>query len=115
MKFVIQIVAIILLAYVLSWFMPWWSIAIAAFAGGAVLSTRFNFLAGFLAIGLLWAITAMLIDATAAAPLSERVAKIMTVSKPVLFIVTAVLGGLVGGFAAMTGGALRKDKRKYNY
>jgi hypothetical protein len=36
-------------------------------------------------------------------------------NKPLLFLVMAVIGGLVGGFAAMTGSALQGNKRKNYY
>jgi len=115
MKFAIQVFMIILLAYLLELFLPWWSVAIAAFLAGVVINTNANFLAGFLAIGLLWFLGAILIESSAAAPLTERVAAIFSLPKFGLFIVTVVIGGLVGGFAAMTGGALRKGKRKRAY
>ncbi len=115
MKFAIQLIFIILVAFVLELFLPWWSVAIASFAGGMLFNTRFNFGAGSLAIAILWTIKALMIDSSAAAPLAERVATIFTISKPILFLVMAILGGLVGGFAAMTGSALNKSKRRTYY
>jgi hypothetical protein len=115
MKFLTQLIFILVLGYVLELFFPWWTIAIAAFAGGLVFNTRANFGAGFLAIALLWIIKAMLIDISAAAPLADRVAAIFTLSKPLLFAVMALLGGFVGGFAAMTGSALNKKKKTGSY
>jgi hypothetical protein len=115
MKFILQVILIALLAYLFELFLPWWSVAIAAFIGGIVLNTRANFFAGFLAIALLWAIAALVIEVGAAAPLTERVAKIFSLPKPALFAVTSILGALVGGFACMTGGALRQQKRKSYY
>jgi hypothetical protein len=114
MKFVIQIVAILIAAFLLEIFLPWWSIAIAAFAGGLIFDTRSNFGAGFLAIALLWTLKALFIEMSAAATLTDRVAAIFTVNKPVLFMITALLGGLVGGFAATAGASLNK-KRKTGY
>jgi hypothetical protein len=115
MKFIVQLLVIAILAYVFELFLPWWSIAVAAFIGGLAFNTRVDFFAGFFGIGMLWLIVILLIESTAAAPLTERVATIFSVSKPVLIIITVSLGGLVGGFAAMTGAALRKDKRRRLY
>lgn len=115
MKFFIQVIFIIIIAFILELFLPWWSIAVAAFAGGMLFNTRANFLAGFLAIAILWAVKALLIENSAAAPLTERVATIFMTTKPVLFILTSVIGGLVAGFAAMTGSALHKSRRKGSY
>ena len=54
MKFLLQLIVIALLGLVFEMLLPWWSIALAAFAGGFILATRANFLAGFLGIGILW-------------------------------------------------------------
>lgn len=115
MKFIIQVVAIMILGFLAELFLPWWTIAIAAFLGGAVLNTRANFGAGFLGIALLWLIKALLIEMSAAAPLTDRVAQIFMLSKPMLFAVSCLLGGFVGGFAAMAGGALHKSRKKNAY
>jgi hypothetical protein len=115
MKFLIQLIFILFFGFILELFLPWWSIAVAAFAGGMLFNTRANFGAGFLAIALLWTLRALLIESSAAAPLTDRVAAIFMTTKPVLFIITAMIGGLVGGFAAMTGSALHKSKKRGSY
>jgi hypothetical protein len=114
-KVLIQILVIVILASLLELFAPWWSIAIAAFAGGYFFRTSANFFAGFFAIAMLWLVTSWIIDLSASAPLADRVAAIFSLSKPLLFLVTSLLGGLVGGFAAMTGSALRKPRRTNRY
>jgi hypothetical protein len=109
MKFLIQFVAILFSAHLLALFMPWYSIAIAAFVMGFLLKSNTNFLAGFSAIATLWVFNALLIDGGSSSDLSERVAKLLMVQyNIVLFLVMAVVGGLVGGFAALTGALLRK-------
>lgn len=115
MKFPLQVLTILVLALLLELFLPWWSIAIAAFAGGLAFNTRANFGAGFLAIALLWVIRALFIDLSAAASLTEKVATIFMLNKPLLYLVTAIIGGLVGGFAAMTGSALNKKRKRGTY
>ncbi len=111
MKFLIQFIAIVIVAFILELFMPWWCIAIAAFAAGYALKSNADFLAGLSGIALLWLIKAWMLDASASAPLTERVAAIFSLSKPLLLLVTVLLGGLVGGFASMSGAALKKEKR----
>ena len=109
MKFVIQLVTIMIGAFVLELFLPWYCIAIAAFTGGYVLKSKLNFLSGFLAIGLLWLLKASLIDASSTSDLADRVALIFTIKqKYLLYLVMTVIGGLVGGFGAMAGGAASK-------
>lgn len=110
MKFIIQLVVIFILAYLLELFLPWYSIAIAAFIGGLV-NSRFNFFAGFIAIALLWTLKAGLTESASSSDLANRVALIFPVKqKALLYLVMALLGGLVGGFAAMAGSALRARK-----
>ncbi len=109
MRFVIQMVIILAIAFFMELFMPWWSVAVAAFIGGLLLPTRMNFLAGFLAIGLLWLMKALVTELSANSDFADRVARIFMLSnKTILLIVTFALIGLVGGFAAMTGSALRR-------
>ena len=80
-----------------------------------LLKSKANFLAGFLAIGILWLLKAWLQDAGGSSDLSERVAKIFTLPrKELLFVVTAVVGGLVGGFAALSGSLLKRKFKVYN-
>ena len=115
MKFSLQLLFIFILAFVLELFLPWWCIAISAFIGGWLFHTRANFGAGFLAIAVLWTVRALLKEHGAAAPLTERVAEIFMLNKPLLFLMTATIGGLVGGFAAMTGSALNRKRRSGKY
>lgn len=114
MKFLIQLISIALLAFILELLLPWWSIALAAFAGGLVFNSKVNFVAGFLGIGLLWLGYALLVDATSTAPLTERISQVLFINKPLLFLATALIGGLTGGFAAMAGGALRGGSKRSN-
>lgn len=115
MKFTTQLIATMALAFALELFLPWYCIALAAFACGYLLKSNANFLAGFFAIGLLWLLKAWMMDANASADLADRVALIFPVQKKVwLLLLTASLGALVGGFAALSG-ALLKPKRRYKY
>lgn len=110
MRFAVQVIVILVLGYLMEQFLPWWSVAVAAFAGGALVNTRSNYLAGFLAVGLLWVAKALITDLSSDSDFADRVARIfMLHNQTVLLLVTFVVSGLVGGFAAMTGGALRKD------
>lgn len=110
MRFPVQILVILALGYILELFLPWWSVAVAAFAGGLMLTTRSNFIAGFAGIGLLWLGKALIADLSSDSDLADRVARIfMLHNSMLLLLVTFLLCGLVGGFAAMSGGALRKQ------
>jgi hypothetical protein len=116
MKFLIQVLAILITAWILTLFTPWWALTIPAFLFGWLLRSNYNFLAGFLAIFLLWGIKAWLINASADAPLAERIAQVLMVKSDMLLIlVTAAIGGLVGGFAALTGSLLNQKKKRWYY
>lgn len=115
MKFILQILFIMVIGYLMELFLPWWSIAITAFLAGLLLTSNLSFLAGFLASGSLWLLKAWLIDADAATPLVEKVAEIFTISKSMLFAVTFFLSALVGGFAALTGAILKPKRKKSLY
>lgn len=114
MKFLVQLFLIAIVAYLLEFFLPWYSVALAAFGVSIAVQSKSNFLAGFLGIALLWFIAAWLIDSNATAGLAERVAQIFSLqSKVYLMIIGALLAGLVGGFAAVAGASLRREKRKW--
>ncbi|MBX2894308.1 MAG: hypothetical protein KF763_02615 [Cyclobacteriaceae bacterium] len=102
MKFIIQLVATMLICLVLQLFLPWWSIAIGA-AGVAYVAgnkSLHSFMAGFAAIALLWVGYALIIDLKTNSILTEKINQLLPLNS---FILTMLVGGLVGGFAALTG------------
>jgi hypothetical protein len=111
MKFLLSLVLTLALAFLGGIFFPWWSIAIAAFLVGLLLPQRNGaaFVTGFLGIFLLWGLLALWIDWKNTQILSHRIAQVFPLggSSILLILVTAVVGGLVGGFAAMAGSSLR--------
>ena len=118
MRFLFQISVIAILAFFLQYLLPWWGVAVSSFVGGLIISSRANFSAGFLGIGILWLLGALWTDSVSEVSLAERVAEIFTVTKPVLMAVTAVIGGLIGGFSALSGSLLnrrRKDSNPYRF
>jgi len=114
-KFAIQTVAILVLAYVLELYLPWYYIAVDAFVMGYLLKSKLNFLAGFLAIAILWFVKAWITDSSATTDFTQRIAAVFTLpTKEWLFLATAVIGGLVGGFGALTGSLLKRKTRTFN-
>ena len=79
MKVVVLALTTGLAAYFLQSFGPWWSgVAVTfIFAAIAQLKPGQSFLAGFLAIGLLWGIEAGIIDASNEGILSARVGELL--------------------------------------
>ncbi len=113
MKFITSIIITALLSYAACLFFPWWSIAIAAFVVSAVIHQKplKAFVCGFLALFLLWGIQSYYIDVQNGHLLATKVAGILPLgNSPVaLILLTAFIGGLVAGMAALTGSFLRRS------
>jgi len=110
MRLLLNSLLIPALAFGLEQFLPWWSIAVAALVVNALLHLPNGkaFLSGFIGIALWWGGYAFYIDQATDSILTEKVAALLGVGAPlVMVIVTALVGGLVGGLAALTGSSFR--------
>ena len=112
MKFIAAIILTALLSYAACLFLPWWSIAVAAFMVAVLIHQKpvRSFMAGFAALFLLWAVLSYVIGMNNGHVLANKVSLLILKSQsPVmLVIVTALIGALVGGLAALSGAYLRK-------
>jgi hypothetical protein len=106
MKTVKQIALTVLAGWILQSFLPWWSVAVAAAAVGFFFEQKgvAAFAGGFAAGFLLWVGLAFYLDQGGGAILSARLNNLLPVPAIVL---TGLVGGLVSGFAALTGKMLR--------
>lgn len=111
----ILMILVLITAWLLNLVLPWWSIALA----GLVLGYQFNKKAGasfgwgFLALFLLWGGQALYIHFANDGILSGRIAETLQVGSPWLVILaTAVIGGLVGGLATVTGSLFNRTDSK---
>ena len=106
-KLITSILLIIILGGVTQLFLPWWSIAMVAAIIGFLFKfdhSLWSFLAGFLAVLLLWSGYAAYLDIENAHILSERMGNLFgNISSSGVIGLTGLIGGLVGGFFAMTG------------
>jgi len=109
MKFLLQTLATIAGCFIVQYFLPWWTMAVAALIIGFIFhnSGKTSFAAGFFGAGLLWLGMAYYMDVTTQSILTEKVSKLFPVN---VFIMMAVIGSLVGGFAALTGTLMRGKK-----
>ena len=117
MKFLIKLIVISIFTYAFEQFLPWWSIAIAAFLGGIIFKTKgINaFLAGALGVGLVWLWVAWRIDYETNSILTIKIAGIFQLeNKNLLIAITVLLGSLIGAFSAWTGYNFRSlfEKKK---
>ncbi|MDZ7716143.1 MAG: hypothetical protein U5J95_08025 [Balneolaceae bacterium] len=93
-------------AWILSLFMPWWSLAIPCVLFGAWKGEKgsSSFLYGFIGIGALWLIQVLIIDMQNQQVLSSRIADLFSLPHSSLVIlITVIIGGLAGGFSTLTG------------
>ena len=111
MKFVLSILLTAALSFLAGMFLPWWSIALIAFLVALLIPQKISssFLSGLLGIFLLWTILMFWIDIKNNSVLSQKISELFKLggSSILLILVTALIGGLVGGFAAMAGSSLR--------
>src|SRR5690349_14650712 len=107
MKFVLTTLLTALFSFIAGLYLPWWSISIIAFLSAFLIQPPIGlgFLAGFTGVFLLWALLAFWIDTANESILSHKIAQLFPLggSSLLLIMVTAFVGGLVGGFAAMGG------------
>jgi len=112
MKFIVSLLLTAFLSYVSGLFLPWWSIAVAAFLVSAFVPQRsfVSFITGFIAIFLLWGIMSWMISADNHDILAHRVSLLIFKNdNPLLLILTTALtGALVAGFAALAGSFLHR-------
>ncbi len=114
MKFISSLILTALLSFAACLYLPWWSIAIAAFIVAALIPQKPGkaFLTAFLALFLLWGGLSFWISNNNEHILAHKVSLlILKMDNPYLLILaTAVIGALVAGFAALSGSYLRKRK-----
>jgi hypothetical protein len=107
---ILKIFFTVVLAFFMQGFLPWWSAALSAFLIAFILYSKpgSSFLAGFLGIFLLWHTWAIVSNSVNDGILASRVAAIFQLpNTTLLMIVTAIVGGLVGGLGGITGSYFR--------
>lgn len=106
MKFILSVLLIMLFSFCACLFFPWWSIAVVAFLVSLFLPQRPfpSFLSGFISLFLLWGSLSLWISVKNGHILAHRVSILIfkTDSPYLLIIVTALIGAIVAGFAALT-------------
>ena len=115
MKFIAATILTALLGFISGLFLPWWGIAITSLLVAILVHQKGwkAFLSGFLGLFLLWAALAWWIDMKNNGVLSPKIAAVLPLGgNPVLLIlVTGLVGGLLAGFAAMSGSYLRASNK----
>ncbi|ALD21980.1 hypothetical protein [Hymenobacter sp. DG25A] len=103
---------ILVLAAIAQLFLPWWIITPLCFMLATWRGRKGGqaWLAGFAGVGLGWLVLASWLHVRTEGILSHRVAQLLPLGGHgwALVLVTAILGGLVGGFAALAGAWVRQ-------
>ena len=111
MKFLIATILTAILAFISGLFLPWWGMAITSLLVAVLVHQKAGkaFLSGLLGLFLLWAGIAWWIDMKNNGILSKKIATILPLggNSILLILVTGIIGGLIAGFAAMSGSFLR--------
>ncbi len=111
MRFILATLLTATLCFLAGLYSPWWSVAIVAFVVALFIKQRhgLGFLSGFFGVALCWGVLAFWIDVKNNHILSQRMAQVFPLggSSFALIVVTAFIGAVVGGFAAMSGSSLR--------
>jgi cbb3-type cytochrome oxidase subunit 1 len=109
--------SILVVAFLLNLFLPWWSIALPGLVFGYLFNKKggASFGWGFLALFLLWGGQSLYIHFANHAILSTRIAEMLSVGSPfVVVLITATIGGLVSGLATLTGSLVKETPRKFS-
>lgn len=103
----LNFLATLIIAVVLSQFLPWWSVMLAAFLTALFISLkRFAvFFVPFVAILIFWIAYAFLVSSSNDYILAKRVAELLPLNGIpwLLMLITGIVGGLAAGIAAVFG------------
>ncbi len=106
-KKIINFVATIIIALILSQFLAWWSIMLAAIITAILIPLKKAavFIVPSLAVALLWIVQSWLLSSTNDYILAKKIAFLLPLggNPYVLMLVTGIIGGLAAGVAAIFG------------
>jgi hypothetical protein len=103
---------ILILSFASGYFLPWWVVAIAAFLAAFIMgkTPAQSFWSGFGAIFIGWTVLALFKSIPNNHILASRVVQLFPLPNNWIWLlaVTAIIGGLVGGMAALSGVLLKR-------
>lgn len=116
MRFLLATLLTASLSFIAGLYLPWWSIAVVSFGVAVLVKQRIGLasLSAFTAIFLLWGALALLINMRNQSLLAQKMAQIFPLNGNTVYLilVTAFVGALVAGFAAMSGSSLRPVEKR---
>ncbi len=115
MKSIVSILLMALLSFAACLYFPWWSIAVVCFVVAIMIPQRvgYAFLNGFVSLFILWFSMSSWFSFNNDHILAHRMSLLLfQIDNPLLLVMcTALIGALVGGFAAMSGALVRPLKK----
>ncbi|RYY51112.1 MAG: hypothetical protein EOO06_01475 [Chitinophagaceae bacterium] len=115
MKFFVSVFLIALLSLTACFFLPWWMIAVVGFLVAALIpqSPGRSFLAGFVALFFLWLCLSLYISSANGHVLAHKMSMLILKGDNLvlLFLATALIGGLLAGMGSLTGSFVRGRSR----
>ncbi|MEN5057167.1 hypothetical protein [Sphingobacterium kitahiroshimense] len=109
------IITPLLVAISFCYFLPWWSFSVVLILVGVIIRRLgwdiASFTVGFASGLIVWMGAQTLFDINFNGILLNKVASFVSITKPFLFVLTGLLGGLVSGFALSSGYQLLKSKK----
>ncbi|MBT8219817.1 MAG: hypothetical protein KJP00_08330 [Bacteroidia bacterium] len=116
MKNLVSILVLILTAFLFQYIGPWWIAAIPALIVGYsnnTVSPAQSFALGFVAIFLLWAGQSFFINIQNEGILANKIGEIFNgLNATSIVCITGLIGGILGGLAAMTGRLFKRSFSK---
>ena len=94
------------LAFIFTLIFPWWSVAIAGFGVAFywIESPAKAFFSGLIGVGMLWMVMAVFKDSGSSVSVAETLGNVVGgVPSYLMYFITGLTGGAVGGLGAMTG------------
>ncbi len=114
MKTILLSGAVAILTFAIQSFFPWWSVAIIPFAAGLLFAKKGGqaFAIGCIGVFLVWLIHTLLIQYGSTGLMGDKIATLFGLPAPALIVVTATLGGIIGGISGLTGYYLSHTSKK---
>ncbi|MEP0369342.1 MAG: hypothetical protein ABJN36_02275 [Cyclobacteriaceae bacterium] len=122
MKFLARLILISIFTYGLSLYAPWWILFVVTFGVcfGIHGSSINTFIGGFLGVGLVWLVTAWILDYQSNAAFTDKMVQLFPVEDGILLVIlSGIIGGVCGGLGALTGNSFKqlfvKQRKKSIY
>lgn len=108
----INFIVTLVIAIVLSQFLPWWSIMIASFISSLLITLKKTavFFVPFLAVALFWMVYSFMLSSSNDFIMAKKIAVLLPLqgNPYLLILVTGLIGGIVAGIAGILANQLKK-------